>query len=480
MKNKHLLIILFTLLPFITFSQDGTPDLSFGNNGIVETDIDNGWDFAWEIAQQTDGKLLIGGEGEFEGIGYTILARYLVDGSLDTSFGANGMILSDFFGFNMIEFQESNKILTGIHYGGNMGGFELIRFFEDGLLDSSFGTNGEISLTSTTESYKSLQMLNDGNFLISGETTNSPSEIKITRFLQNGDIDNSFGTSGSVTTLIGNENNFAGTMEVTDSNHFFVLCKTTVVESSQYFLLKYLPDGNLDTSFGIDGIADIPGDETSCSFKLTTNGKIVVRCSNEDSKYFLRLLANGMLDTSFGNNGSFNYTFPFNGYLVQENQRIIVYGNGWDPFEGGGYLEMRRYFEGGTIDTGFNFNNNYVELNNSRAIIQYDGKITVVGSSMWYNGGPDFALLRYNNNPLGIEEQQLYKISVYPNPSNGIFNIQHDVLTAETQYQVTDVLGKIITTGYLKNNQTEINLTAVKSGVYFLNASNKTIKLIKN
>jgi uncharacterized delta-60 repeat protein len=480
MKTKQLFLIIIAILPFFCFCQDGSPDLSFGNNGFVETDIDSGSDYAWVGVQQTDGKLLVGGEGEFENNSYAILARYNIDGSLDTSFGTNGMVYRDFFGFRLIKLQAPNKILTGIRYGGSMGGFELTRFFEDGLVDTSFGANGELSLSSTTESYKSLQMLNDGKFLISGETTNSPSEINIIRFLQNGEIDTSFGTNGSVTALIGNENNLALTIEVTEDNHFFVLGKRTNNNSPHYFLLKFLPDGNLDTSFGIDGIADIPGEETGCSFRLTTNGKIVVRCSNNDSKYFLRLSSNGLLDSTFGSNGSFTYTSSFNNFLVQENQRIIVYGLDWDPFEGGGYLFISRYFESGTIDTGFNYTINYNELNNSKALIQDDGKITVIGSSMWYNGYTDFVLLRYNNDPLGIEDQPLEKFSVYPNPSSGIFKIQHDFLAAETPYLITDVLGKTITKGYLKNDQTEINLTNVKSGVYFLSASNKTIKLIKN
>jgi len=111
--------------------------------------------------------------------------------------------------------------------------------------------------------------------------------------------------------------------------------------------------------------------------------------------------------------------------------------------------------------------------------MQSDGNIAVVGSSMWYNGAEDIVLLRYNNNQLGIEEQQIQKLSVFPNPSTGIFIIPHDAISSDTQYQITDITGKIIKLGFLTGEQTKVDLTDVISGVYFFNALNNTLKLVK-
>jgi hypothetical protein len=105
---------------------------------------------------------------------------------------------------------------------------------------------------------------------------------------------------------------------------------------------------------------------------------------------------------------------------------------------------MKRLLGNGIFDASFT-NILVLFAQHSSFLLLNSGKIIGLGSTFWFDGPQDFVLSRYNNDPLGIEDQHLEKLSVFPNPSNGTFKIQHDYLAAETPYLITDVLGKIIT-----------------------------------
>jgi hypothetical protein len=73
------------------------------------------------------------------------------------------------------------------------------------------------------------------------------------------------------------------------------------------------------------------------------------------------------------------------------------------------------------------------------------------------------------------EENQIYdnETNIYPNPSNGIFNIN----SSENKiWEVYDVLGKIIA----KSENNIIDLSGKQQGIYFAKSEEKTLKLILN
>src|SRR5262249_53663986 len=75
------------------YMPDGSLDATFGSGGRVVTNLGS-TDVARAVAVQSDGKIVIAGAsgGDFA------LVRYTTDGSLDTSFGAGGTVLTDFGG----------------------------------------------------------------------------------------------------------------------------------------------------------------------------------------------------------------------------------------------------------------------------------------------------------------------------------------------------------------------------------------------
>ena len=111
----------------LSFSQPGTVDLSFGSNGFVYNKI---YGNHYAVAQQPDGKLVTAGSYQAP-LGN--VARFLPDGTIDSSFGVDGFAGPGGDSYDMI-LQPDGKILTVGSY--------LARLKTDGTLDSSFGKNG--------------------------------------------------------------------------------------------------------------------------------------------------------------------------------------------------------------------------------------------------------------------------------------------------------------------------------------------------
>jgi len=195
MKNKHLLIILLTLLPFITFSQDGVLDTSFGTDGYVFTDFYDQEDVPFDIGEQSDGKLIVIGS-VVNGSDYLCtITRYHIDGEIDTTFGVNGSVES--FGesycvFSNLQIQNDDKIIVSGVLGDDL---LLMRFLPNGTLDSNFGTNGIVTFNFNNgfQLIKSTILLDDEKILLVG---GSDDTVNLIKYQQNGTIDSTFGENG--------------------------------------------------------------------------------------------------------------------------------------------------------------------------------------------------------------------------------------------------------------------------------------------
>jgi len=137
----------------VRFNSNGSLDSSFGNNGII-TDFFGGNDEANALVIQLDGKIILGGVADRTGVGGSVdmaLARYNVDGSLDSSFGSGGKVLLDYVGHTDVAYglalQMDGKILVAGGAGNNsdIPDFALARLNTNGTLDPSFGSGGKVT-----------------------------------------------------------------------------------------------------------------------------------------------------------------------------------------------------------------------------------------------------------------------------------------------------------------------------------------------
>jgi uncharacterized delta-60 repeat protein len=127
------------------YNADGSFDQSFGK---VVTHF--GWSKATDVAVDSQGRVLAGGEGFASGAASRVfaLARYRSDGSLDPSFGGDGKVTTDFGATNEgaeiggIAIDSRGKILAAGHVDYETPA--IARYNPNGSLDSAFGTNGRL------------------------------------------------------------------------------------------------------------------------------------------------------------------------------------------------------------------------------------------------------------------------------------------------------------------------------------------------
>ena len=116
----------------------------FGAEGKVTTAFED-LAQARAVAIQADGKIVAAGYAVLSGNQHFALVRYNTDGTLDSSFGTGGKVTTDFFGFgrvNALAIQVDGKIVAAGAAVVSNQDFALARFNTDGTLDTSFGAEG--------------------------------------------------------------------------------------------------------------------------------------------------------------------------------------------------------------------------------------------------------------------------------------------------------------------------------------------------
>ena len=492
MKNKisttkAFLLALCFAFPFVTFSQDGSLDLTFDNDGIVNTSligfytpeyICDGVTFAVTI--QADGKIVTAGS-------IYALARYNTNGSLDNTFGTAGIVMSEFedpgSGQSMtaysIAIQADGKILSAgtFHIAGWR--FGITRRNTDGSLDNTFGTAGIVLTSIGNGSGGSLNsrifdlaIQADGKIVVAGEGNNY--KFALARYNTDGSLDNTFGTAGIVTF----NNNVSGgkAVKIQSDGKIVVLVEQYISSQSVFALTRHNTNGSLDLTFSGDGVVTTAIGLSSAHAKdlaIQGDGKIVVAGDANGDFALTRYNTNGSLDITFGTAGivttniypvwNNNFECP-NAISIQADGKIVAAG-----YSNYGFT-LARYKTNGNIDNTFgtagivatpDVDDNYTNPHTSgqaaydfaRAIaIQADGKIVAVGDYISYgdelgNGVMDkpIKVVRYNNSLTGdISENSnnTSQISIYPNPFSNTTTLKTDNLFENATFIVYNTLGE--------------------------------------
>ena len=196
----------------------GIHDETFDTDGIVQTSLAATHDQAEGLVLQSDGKMVAVGTA-FDGQRQVFaLARYNVDGTLDTTFDGDGRALTDFggsAGAMAVAVQPDGKIVVaGYAYQGGAFQFALARYNTDGSLDTSFDGDGRVTtvLGSSSDAAFALAIQSDGKIVAAGESFDGPalgtsgSDFALVRYNVNGSLDAGFGQGGIVRTPIGPKN----------------------------------------------------------------------------------------------------------------------------------------------------------------------------------------------------------------------------------------------------------------------------------
>ena len=421
-KLFSLLSAAFLFASSAAYSQSGSLDSTFGENGIVITDIaTNTFDLLFNVIVQPDQKILAAGTSSSD---FTVV-RYLPDGTLDPDFGNNGIRKVDFgqstdFLHGMTLQPDGKIILAGERQINNVGDVALARLNPNGNLDTNFGVGGKVTtdLGTTYEYATAVAIQTDGKIIAAGKMINgdiSNADFAMVRYESNGDVDTGFGIDGIVVTSVQQEDEVQDIIILPDGK--IVLGGfASVSAKGDYAMVRYLDDGTEDKSFGVGGkvITDLEGtgqsDYGTCMI-LDKDGKILLGGSANYNPLFgeaqigiVRYDADGNLDGSFGIGGIYILDLgtssemqsmvqqPDGKYVIAGKSDVIGFKNQW--------LVARILNEGG-LDTIFGNDGIVVtdmigNLNEEAFSIalQKDSKI-VLGGLPGDNTKLDFTLARY-------------------------------------------------------------------------------------
>jgi uncharacterized delta-60 repeat protein len=359
----------------VRYNANGSLDTSFDVDGKLTTDFFGDDDYGSSVTVQSDGKILVAGsvnDGFNDDFG---LVRYDANGRLDPSFDVDGKLTTDFFGDDdygkSVTVQWDGKILVaGSVNDGFNDDFGLVRYDANGKLDSSFGVDGKL----TTDFFgdddygKSVTVQSDGKILVAGSVNDGFNDgFGLVRYDANGKLDSSFGVDGKLTTD-SFEDDVGNSVTVQSDGKILVAGSVYAEEldvniSSVFGLVRYDANGTLDPSFGVDGkltTGFFGGYDSGNSVTVQSDGKILVAGSVYNGINYdfglARYDANGTLDPSFDVDGKLTTDF-FGGYdsgnsvTVQSDGRILVAGS---VYNGINYdFGLVRYNANGTLDTTF-------------------------------------------------------------------------------------------------------------------------------
>jgi uncharacterized delta-60 repeat protein len=259
------------------YNGDGSLDASFGTGGLVITDI------APEIidlALQPDGKIVAGGRGS----GNFALARYNPDGSLDTSFGTGGKVATDWGGDDAIfsvALQPDGKIVAAGDSLSSTADFVLARYSLDGSLDSSFGTGGKVitDFGGVGGRANAVVLQPDGKIVAAGISVHAanPATFALARYNVDGSLDSSFGIGGKVTTSFGGAFGDVANALVLQPDGKIVAAGTDEATSWDFALARY--EGTAVIRVAID----IKPGSTTNPIKLSSTGRIPIAILSSSS-----------------------------------------------------------------------------------------------------------------------------------------------------------------------------------------------------
>ena len=269
---------------------NGSIDSTFANSGKLILSIGTGHDYLRDIAIQADGKILLAGDSHDIGVERTFtVVRLNTNGTLDSSFGNNGVartfVISSVNVDNQlfaIAIQPDHKIVAAGRILGGSTDMAMARYNANGTLDSSFGVNGKVitHINSSDPHYKGSSSIDDilvqedNTLLVVGVAEFDSVRIigsetfrfglnnyVLARYTSNGSLDNSFGQDGIVLTPMAPFGLFASghahTVALASDDKIMVQGEiyNNLTEKIQLGLIRYNSDGSIDGTYGVNGLA---------------------------------------------------------------------------------------------------------------------------------------------------------------------------------------------------------------------------------
>jgi uncharacterized delta-60 repeat protein len=279
------------------FNDDGSLDTSFDDDGMVTTRFSDGNDVGSGIAVQSDDKIVVVGTAD-DGSGDSqfAVARFNVDGSLDTSFDVDGLVTTFFsFGNDLgsgIAVQSDDKIVVvgTSDKGSGISEFAVARFNVDGSLDTSFSGDGRVTLSFTAgdDVGSGIAVQSDDKIVVVGTTDDlSNTWLAVARFTVNGSLDTSFGVDGTVISISSSNGDDMGSGNALQSDDRTVLVGSSDDGSGKWRFVvarfninASFPDPAIDSGKATTSFST--GDDVGSGIAVQSDDKIVVVGTADD------------------------------------------------------------------------------------------------------------------------------------------------------------------------------------------------------
>ena len=354
----------------------GDLDPSFGG-GIVITSVGSKDNGASTALVQPDGKRILAGSAFTKNKYNFALVRYNINGTLDRTFGSNGSVTTSVSGGNDeiagIALQPADgKILATAFWGS-----QTVRYTSRGALDTTFGIKGIVvnSFPGGLMGQNRAVALQGSSIIVGSDVFPPRNPFALFRYDERGRLDTTFGNNG-----ITRSPSFSGQSGV---NALAVALDGSIFAAGFYggddvlpagpMLVKFTPQGQLDTTFGepVDPTDPMSEERTgyvllghltgqACFFamKLQLNGQVVAAGKwNAGGAVVARFNADGTLDTTFNGTGFFTQILPFyvywDGMVVEPDGRIVIAGQGTNAQGTIVGIWVQRYNTDGTLDVTF-------------------------------------------------------------------------------------------------------------------------------
>lgn len=462
------------------------------------------------------------------------IVRFLKDGNIDSSFGINGLIFipADISQINEIALQEDGDVVVGAN---SFKSPIVIKIKKEGIIDSAFGVNGITTCNVHHLSYSnsSMKIQPDGKIIAGGRSSDTTInyfpyfDFVIVRWNNDGSVDSSFGVNGVLTSKFDNaENNTLNAIAVSAEGK--ILAAGISYSYSQNFgsfaVKQFTSSGQTDSSFGKDGFAitDIDGRESDAfTMSIQSDGKILLAGYSGNTTVdhdfaFVRYQTDGSIDYSFGANGkvitNISSSDACSMLAFQSDGKIIAVGSTSIGTEN--YVAIVRYNNDLILPIKlFSFTaskkmnsallawQTASEINNSYFVIQRSsknnygfveiGRVSSKGNSSQIRQysfedihplkGANYYRLKLvdgdgqftYSNIKNINFASVLEVSLYPNPANQVLNLNFNSEKAmKAQVIISDGTGRHVLqqTLEMKNGVSEknINIAGLKSGSYFV------------
>jgi uncharacterized delta-60 repeat protein len=500
----------------IVYNDIDTPNLVAGirANNIVEL-----------IALQNSNKIIISGQfSTYNNISRNTIARLNNDLTLDNTFLCSANSLK--FRARDIAIQANDGIIvvgSFSSYGGASNGNNIVRLLDGGNVDSSFNVGGVGTagfFSNTNNDINSCAIQSDGSILIGGDFNfyNGINRRGIARLLPNGTIDLTFNP-----VELNNYTRCIVSNILIQPDGFILLegiFNTTGI-SQDTKLIRINSQGNIDTTFTMgNDTSSLPlnnstiGNFMFYDMALQSSGKIIIvgaftKYNGVTTKNIIRLMPNGQIDPTFNIVNGVNRSIST--VIIEPITDKIIIGGEFTSYGFTPTKKLIRLTANGLLDTTFSIGTgttdsvpvpNCTYCSNRVVTLkqQPDEKIIVGGKFTTFNGlsatnitrisgsaglqAKGSGSLEYQSEPEINTNPNYSGIFIYPNPSDGIFNIVFTEEKEPSTIKIYNLLGELVFTSSLSpEGQNQIDITNLASGYYIAHISTKTSttqhKLIK-